>query len=342
MPHILLQQYMAKGREVSKRLSNGRSRTYEFAATMNTISRFLAATLLVGTAALSSAQKLTRLTLPVSTVAGGASANATVELSAKAGKEPVVITLASSNAAATAPATVTVPAGQATATFPIATIAVGADTPITIKAKAGAAKATLNFTVLSPRVTEFTFTPITVQGGSNASGIVKLSSVAPVGGAKVTLAANSPHWGGPARFVVNAGSTTGSFTFATIPVVGITDVNVAASLSGSRVVANLNLTPAQFTTFRVTAPTVVGGTATTGLLMLNGPAPKEGFKVNIRSDSSFVVVPFAVTIQAGQNQTTFAITTKPVTTAKTARVSAGGSGAWVELSLDVTPKPAGS
>src|SRR5471030_2544590 len=95
-----------------------------------------------------------------------------------------------------------------------------------------------------------------------------------------------------------------TFTFTTIPVVGITDVNVGASVAGLRVIANLNITPALFTAFRITTPSIVGGTPATGLLLLNGPAPKEGFRVAVRTDSPLVKVPSFVFIPAGKDQAT--------------------------------------
>jgi hypothetical protein len=154
------------------------------------------------------------------------------------------------------------------------------------------------------------------------------------------LAANTPFWGGPPSFIVPPGATTGSFAVTTIPVVGVTDANVAASLNGSRIVANLNLTPAQFTTFRLTDPTLVGGVPTSGLLLLNGPAPKEGFRIKISCDSLLVKAPTTITIPSGQTSITFQIVTKAVTKPTVTRLSASGSGAWVELSLSITPPPA--
>jgi len=309
---------------------------------MNSKSRAVYVMLICCMAATGSAQRVSKISFPVSSVVNGAPANGTVELSAKVAKTAVVVTLTSSNPAVVVPASVSIAPGQATAPVSVTTTSVAADTTVVIKATVGTTSSSTSLVVQSPRVAGFTFTTSTAQGGSNATGMVKLNSAAPAGGLKVNLSANSPLWGGPTSIVVSAGTMMSTFTFATIPVVGITDVNVAASVANSRVVANLNITPALFTSFRIATPSVVGGTNTTGMLFLNGPAPKEGFRINLRTDSPLVKVPGVVVIPSGKDSTTFTITTKVVPAKKTARISAGGSGASVELSLDLTPAPAGT
>jgi len=56
---------------------------------------------------------------------------------------------------------------------------------------------------------------------------------------------------------------------------------------------------------------VAGGSATTGLLYLNVPAPAGGLLVNLSSQyPNLVGVPASVTIPAGSTDATFAITTQ--------------------------------
>jgi len=304
---------------------------------MKVLSKVVSTLLLLGVVGIASAQKVSKVSLSTGSVLGGAPVTGTVEISTKAGKTGAVVTLASPGPQATVPPTITISAGQTSGTFAVATLAVAVDTRLALKATVGTSSATANLTVQAPRIAEFAFSPASVQGGSITTGVIKLTSVSPTGGIKVTLSSNTPFWGGPSSFVVPAGSNTGTFPVTTIPVVGTTDANVAAQLSGSRAVASINLTPALFTTFRITPTSLVGGTAAVGSLTLNGPAPKEGFRVKVLSESPLTKVPTYVVIPSGGTTITFPISTTAVATTKVVRIIAGGSGAWIELALELNP-----
>jgi len=304
---------------------------------MKSIPKLSVALLFACFAGLCSAQKIAKVTLSAAAIQGGSAVTGTLDLGVKVDKTPVVVTLTSTSTAITLPASATVAVGQSTATFPIATTPVPADVAVTIKATVGKSTASASFNLQSPRLSEFTFSPASAQGGTTATGIIKINSPAPPGGVKIVLTSNTSLWKGPPSCQIQAGSTTTNFALTTEPVVGVTDMNVLAALGGSKIMANMNLTPAQFTSFRLTNPSVVGGTKTTGLLLLNGPAPKEGFKVRVSCDSRLVKMPLYVTIPAGQNSATFNVDTKAVTKSSTIRITAGGAGAWVELSLEITP-----
>lgn len=299
--------------------------------------RFAIALFVICASNLALAQKITRVTLSAAAVSGGGTITGTLELSDKVVQQPLVVKLTSSSTAATVPASVTLAPGQATATFQVTTAPVAADTPTVIRASTGTSSLTANLIVQLPHLTELTFSPFSVQGGSIANVLVKLNAPAPPGGVKVMLAANSIYWGGPPSVDIPAGASSYAFSVTTKPVVGITDVGVTASLKGSRASGSLDITPAMFRTFDITPKTVIGGASAIGMLTLDGPAPKDGFRVRISSDSPVVVAPSTVRLPAGTNQISFTITTRPVKKETVVRISAGGSGAFVELAITIEP-----
>lgn len=75
---------------------------------------------------------ISRVTLNPTTVVGGTSSKATVNLNGKAPAGGIVVNLSSNNAAAGVPASVTVPAGAATASFAVSTSSVSANVIATI------------------------------------------------------------------------------------------------------------------------------------------------------------------------------------------------------------------
>ena len=64
--------------------------------------------------------------------------------------------------------------------------------------------------------------------------------------------------------------------------------------------------------FTIFPDTVTGGDATTGNVVLDGPAPDGGVVVNVSSRSPFVEAPATVTVSPGQSSESFPIGTKEV------------------------------
>jgi hypothetical protein len=88
------------------------------------------------------------LSVSPSSVKGGTSTTATVQLEFPAGPGPITVSLSSSKpSAASVPATVTIPAGQSSATVTVTTFPVAANTLVTLKATANAVFKTTALTV---------------------------------------------------------------------------------------------------------------------------------------------------------------------------------------------------
>ena len=297
--------------------------------------KFAVALLIASCAVLASAQKITKVTLALPSVAGGVATTGTVEITSKAGATGAIVSLACSQASVTVPATVTIPKDQTTITFPVATIAVQANVTAVIKATINGSTDSTTLKVEAPEVAEFTFIPASVQGGSGSTGTIKLSSAAPIGGTKVHFSSTTTAWGGPDSIMIGAGGTVGSITFTTVPVGAKLDATVSAFATGAHVPAILTLTPPILTSFTLPSTKVVGGSTSTGTLTLNGVAPKEGVRIKLSTESNIAKVPETVTIPAGATIATFSVTTKSVTEPVAIRIVARAPASSIELSITV-------
>jgi len=298
---------------------------------------FASVVVVCGAAFAGAADKVSKVSLSVPSVAGGTTSAGTVELTAKAGSTGAVVALTSSNAAVTVPATVTVASGQTTVNFTATTSPVAANLSAVIKATLGTSSATTTLGVEAPKVAEFSFIPPSVVGGSGATATVKLSSAAPAEGTKVSLSASSAAWGGPTSVVIPAGATSATLAFTSIPVSELTNSDVTASVPGSKVGATLTVEAPHIASFVLSSSSVIGGVHPSGTLTLNGAAPKGGFKIKMTSGASSAIVPSTIEIAAGATSTSVGIVTKAVSNKAAARINVVAPGASVELLLTINP-----
>ena len=176
------------------------------------------------------------LALSQSSVIGGASVAGTATLTVPAPSYGAKIILSSSDsAAAEVPASITIPSGQTSGRFAITTTAQTAPTTVTIRANSTGTVQTASLTVLpQPALTAITLSPTSVTGGgSTTNNTVTLSSAAPTGGVRATLASSDPVAKPPASVVVPAGATVSpAFTITTHRVSAETDVTISATYDG--------------------------------------------------------------------------------------------------------------
>ena len=89
-------------------------------------------------------------------------------------------------------------------------------------------------------------------------------------------------------------------------------------------------------TVTVNPTSVLGGSPVDGRVTLNGTAGAGGYKVNLTSSNTNVVVPANVTVPDGQSSATFAITTKSVSTDTVVTITAGTTPSTVSAKLTLT------
>jgi hypothetical protein len=86
-----------------------------------------------------------------------------------------------------------------------------------------------------------TVSPMSVTGGSSATGTVTLTALAPTGGALVTISSSSAAATVPASVTIAAGATTATFSVSTTTVSTAAAANLTASYGGASVMATLTV-----------------------------------------------------------------------------------------------------
>lgn len=177
---------------------------------------------------------LRALALVPASVAGGASSQGTLDLTAAAPASGAVVALASSDTtAAKVPASATIAAGARAGTFTVTTTPVVASRSVTITATLNGVALTATLNVAAGSLVSVTFAPAAITAGSPSQGTVALSSAAARGGAVVALSNNLPAAANvPVSVTIPAGATSATFAVTTPPAVLASSVVVTATLNG--------------------------------------------------------------------------------------------------------------
>jgi hypothetical protein len=161
-----------------------------------------------------------------------------------------------------------------------------------------------------------TFSPSTVAEGLSATATLTLSAPAPTGGVTINLNNSNPNAATvPANVTVAAGATTATFGVTTNTTALPTATTVSAELGGQLASATLNIVP-YLANLTLNPAAVPAGTATTGTLALNLPAPSGGLNVNLASNNAAASVPTSVKVAAGATSATFPVTTSSTLTSE--------------------------
>lgn len=275
---------------------------------------------------------LSSVSVNPSTILSGQSALGTVTLTAPAGAGGISVSLSSSNpSAASVPATVTIPQGAAAATFQVTAGIVLVATPAVVTASYAGANAQANLIVipLPPSLASLSVSPSVIVSTQSGTGTVTLTAPAGAGGVTVGLSSSNPTAASvPASVTVTQGSMAATFLVSAGTVAVSTPVVLTASYAGAYATANITILPlpATLTGLSIMPAVIVGGQPATGTVTLSGPAGSGGAVVSLSSSTQTVGVPATVTVQAGANSATFAVTTSPVTAASCGIVTATMSG----------------
>jgi len=180
--------------------------------------------------------------------------------------------------------------------------------------------------------------PNFVVGGQASSGTVSLGSPAPAGDIVVGLAGTNPEVATfPSSLTVPEGQATATFAITTKVVTSYNPVVITASYGGWVISNTLGLAPL-LASITLKPEFVTGGTATTGTVALNGPAPTGGVAITLASDNPMVAtVPASLTIAEGAMSAKFNVTTSAVAGRTPVSISASLSGTTETATLIVLP-----
>ena len=187
-----------------------------------------------------SAVSLVSVSIVPSPMAGGASGQGTVTLSAAAPVGGTAVSLSSSSGAATLPSATSIPAGATSGTFAFKTTAVSEHTDVTITASAGGVSRTAMLRLMAEGPAPGPAAPLVgltsrhddIVGGENSTGTITLEASAPAGGMRVGLASDDAAVTVPSWVTIAAGDVSASFKIDTAVVIAARDVRITATFAG--------------------------------------------------------------------------------------------------------------
>ncbi|HET9488926.1 MAG TPA: hypothetical protein VFR64_04080 [Methylomirabilota bacterium] len=170
-------------------------------------------------------------------------------------------------------------------------------------------------------IMSLSFNPVSVPGGSSATGRVTISEPAPDGGLTVSLSSSTPAAVVPQRIVIPAGSNEATFTVGAAWIEKPTRVQIVATSIGrlyASGMGTLTFLPSGVTSVIFDPPNVVGGAPSVGTVLLSAPAPADGIAVQLAVTGPAAPpcspppkVPATVRVPAGAQRATFQIETFP-------------------------------
>ena len=248
---------------------------------------------------------LTSVTFQQATVAGGATAVATITISAPAGNNGFDVSLSlSSNAAQLGSASITIGSGQSSGTVAITTTPTATLQLATLTASARNDTRTANLTIAPPSVSNLSASPGSVNSGQQATGTVTINGQAPSGGMQVSLSSNNAALTVPASVTVPQGQTSATFSVGTATVTAQTSATITAATGTTARTTAVTVLPAATTLTSVTLPfNPLSGEFKARAWSISAPAPAGGALIHVRSTGVDIFQkggPFTDTIPAGQ------------------------------------------
>lgn len=179
--------------------------------------------------------------------------------------------------------------------------------------------------------------PVSLEGGTSATGTVTLSSNAGTAGVFVALKSSNRDAVVPSSVTVPAGSKTASFSVKTSPVPTDLTITVTGTVGSSSDSTSLQIKARSLVSVTLNPANVIGGMSTTGVVALSGPA-LERISIPLTSDSSSATVPKTVVIPAGASRASFQISTTDVANSTVATISAtlGSVSKSVSMSINAS------
>lgn len=174
---------------------------------------------------------------------GGTSPTVRVVLTGRPAIGAQDVTITDNSSFVTSPTNVTVAKGALSATFNVSTLNPTYSQSVTITARIGSSTVTKSFMLNKVAVKTLGLALGTVQGGQSTTATVTLNGPAPTGGLYVAITDNSVKVSTPTTVSVPSGSTTATFTVATLPVTASVNATIRAYANGATGTSTLVVTP---------------------------------------------------------------------------------------------------
>jgi hypothetical protein len=164
--------------------------------------------------------------------------------------------------------------------------------------------------------------PTKVVGGTSTICTIEFSSLAPDGGANVTLSSTSPFVKSPTRGTPPPGRDRLAIAIPTLAVPSDINATITAELNGESASVVLHVSAPTLAGVAVFPTKVVGSRTVKGTVTLTSPAPAGGMTVHLSSSSLSAKTPLTVRVAPGAKIASFSITTSKVTSDVVLTISA--------------------
>jgi hypothetical protein len=179
----------------------------------------------------------------------------------------------------------------------------------------------------------------TVAGGKAVSAKATLTSLAPYGGAVVSIVSSNPAVAPtPSQLVVQLPTATRSFNIIPAVVSRSTTVTISATYGLVTISRTLTVVPPALNVLSLTRSTIIGSCQTaTAKVTLTGAAPASGANVSIAATTVGVNSPSSVMVPAGAMSASFTVTARAVSTLNKGTFTASYGGVSKSQGLIVRP-----
>jgi len=193
--------------------------------------------------------------------------------------------------------------------------------------------------VVGPTLSSLTLAAAEVLGGGGVEGQATLSEPAPAGGTVVQLASSNPAVASvPESVTVPEGQTSATFPVTTYVVTVPTTVQLSGVASGATRTTSLLVDSRRVAGLGLDPSSILGGTAGSGTVTLNAPAPAGGLAVALTSANPGVAtVPASVDVPEGATSAVFAVATTAVAASTGVDITATAGGGTATATLTVGP-----
>ncbi|HEY3781842.1 MAG TPA: hypothetical protein VGL56_12215 [Fimbriimonadaceae bacterium] len=271
-----------------------------------------------------------------STVAGGSTEQATLNLSASASGPGATIQLASNNPNLTVPSSLHVPAGQNSISFTVSTKVLDSNQSATITATRYGLSASTTITVSGSGLYSFVANSPVLYGGQTGSGNVALAGPAPTAGRTVTLTSSIPSVTfSPSKVVIAQGGDYSTYKYTTSAVATTQTAVLTATLDDGSKITKSIVNHAALVTPSLSIANVVGGTSDRLNLATQDAIPSSGINIAV-TYSAHTSGPATINVK------TDGTPSSPITTVKVANsvnetISVAYDGNTTNLPITISP-----
>ncbi|MEN3337701.1 MAG: hypothetical protein V7647_1377 [Acidobacteriota bacterium] len=185
----------------------------------------------------------------------------------------------------------------------------------------------------------FALSATSTAGGTAVSAKATLTSLAPYGGAVVSIVSSNPAVAPvPAQLIVQLPTNTRSFNIVPAVVSQPTQVTISATYGLVTLSQTLTVLPPALSTLALSRSTLIGACQTaTAKVTLTGWAPSNGAVVSLAATAAGVNTPPSVTVPAGTRSATVTVSARAVSTINAGTFTASYGGVSKSLNLTVRP-----